>query len=74
MVRVRVNCVAMVRFSKLLGSNINPNSNSALFIFIFLRFLTRCHGPGPRSHSCARSSPIWRMTNHCEISTPRDQS
>ena len=24
--------------------------------------------------SRARSSPIWRMTNHGEISTPRDQS
>ena len=29
-VRVRVNCVAMVRVSKLLGSNFNPNSNFAL--------------------------------------------
>ena len=28
--RVRVNFVAMVRVSKLLESNINPNSNSAL--------------------------------------------
>ena len=26
--RVRVNCVAIVRVSKLLGSNINPNRNS----------------------------------------------
>ena len=36
--RVRVNFVAMVRVSKLLGSNLNhnPNSNSALTIMMTL--------------------------------------
>ena len=36
--RVKVNCVAMVRVSKLLGSNINPNpnSNSALTLIMTL--------------------------------------
>ena len=35
---VKVNCVAMVRVSKLLGSNINPNpnSNSALTLIMTL--------------------------------------
>ena len=36
--RVKVTCVAMVRVSKLLGSNINPNpnSNSALTLIMTL--------------------------------------
>ena len=35
---VKVNCVAMVRVSKLLGSNINhnPSSNSALTLIMTL--------------------------------------
>ena len=39
MVRVRDNCVAMVRVSKLLGSNFNPNpnSNSALTLIMTLK-------------------------------------
>ena len=38
MVRVRVNCVAMVRVSELLWSkiNTNPNSNSALTLIMTL--------------------------------------
>ena len=46
--RVRVNCVAMVRVSKFLGSNINPNpdSNSALTLIDLFRQRSPSDGSG----------------------------
>ena len=40
MVRVRVNVVAMIRVSKLLGSNYNPNPNPNVTLTLIISTLT----------------------------------